>query len=114
MHHLPTALRRWFTRATDKPVSDRANAELARQLLKELEDEQLPSPLLLNLATGFPSALLCVLAAGVLAGVLAGREVSAPLLSADRQAQLEAIEDQALLAVPQRDSPSPAPDTRQR
>ena len=43
----------------------------------EMEDQQ-PSSLLLNIATGFPSALLCVLAAGVLAGALAGREVSVP------------------------------------
>ena len=81
MHHLPATLRCWLSRA-QKPVGDRANAELAQQLLQELEDQQQPSPLLLNIATGFPSALLCVLAAGVLAGALAGREVSAPLASA--------------------------------
>ncbi len=140
MHHLPHTLRRLFSRAT-KPVGDRANAELARQLLQELEDQQQPSPLLLNIATGFPSALLCVLAAGVLAGALAGREVSAPLPSraaaderlapvqvapaasglalagaalAGRQAQLQGLEIQALLGAPQRDLPPPVGDPRQR
>ena len=145
MHHLPHTLRRWLSRATRrmKPVGDRANAELAHQLLQELEDQQQPSPLLLNMATGFPSALLCVLAAGVLAGALAGREVSAPLAPraaeerladaplmpagltpagltlagaalAGRQAQLQALEVQALLGAPQRDLPPPAGDPRQR
>ena len=140
MHHLPHTLRRWLSRATRrmKPVGDRANAELAHQLLQELEDQQQPSPLLLNMATGFPSALLCVLAAGVLAGALAGREVSTPLSTraaeerlanaplmpagltlagaalAGRQAQLQALEVQALLGAPQRDLPPPAGDPRQR
>ena len=142
MHHLPATLRRWLSRA-QKPVGDRANAELAHQLLQELEDQQQPSPLLLNIATGFPSALLCVLAAGVLAGALAGREVSTPLSTraaeerlasaplapagvtpaglalagaalAGRQAQLQALEVQALLGAPQRDMPPPAGETRQR
>ncbi len=74
----PSTLFRRFLARAPRPASDRANAELANDLLLELEDAQ-PSPLLLHLATGFPSALLCVLAAGILAGVLAGREVSQPL-----------------------------------
>ncbi len=96
------------------PVGDRANADLARELLQEMEDQQ-PSPLLMNIATGFPSALLCVLAAGVLAGALAGREVSvtpapataalpaqapvavAAAAMAGRHARLQELELQALL-----------------
>ncbi len=96
------------------PVGDVANAELARELLQELEDQQ-PNTLLLNIATGFPTALLCVLAAGVLAGALAGREVSvtpapataalpaqapvavAAAAMAGRHARLQELELQALM-----------------
>ena len=140
MQTLSTTLVRLFDRRTQPAsplVTDRENADLAQQLLLELEDQQ-PSPLLLNIATGFPSALLCVLAAGVLAGALAGREVSAPLapnvasvrlssappvpsgmtraasVLAGRQAQLQAMEMQALLGAPQHEGPPPVGDTRQR
>ena len=76
MRPLSQSLRRLFTREI-RPAGDRANADLVHEMMLELEDPQ-PSSLLLNIATGFPSALLCVLSAGVLAGALAGREVSAP------------------------------------
>ena len=55
-------------------ADDSASRRQVQNLLDDLEDPP-PNGLLLNLATGFPSALLCVLAAGVLAGALAGREV---------------------------------------
>jgi hypothetical protein len=77
MTALSQAFARIFTRPA-QPAGDRANADLVHERMLELEDEQ-PSPLLLNLATGFPSALLCVLAAGALAGALAGRQVAQPL-----------------------------------
>lgn len=76
-------------------------------LLDELEDPP-PNGLLLNLATGFPSALLCVLAAGVLAGALAGREVggtvppaaAVPLAAAQRPVVVVAAATQAGMAGP--------------
>ena len=119
MHIVSSPLRRLFQARPPLPASDRANAELARELLLELEDQQQPSPLLLNIATGFPSALMCVLAAGVLAGALAGREVSVPhapavaarpkqppiivaaAAMAGRHAQLQELEMQAVLPTAQ-------------
>jgi hypothetical protein len=76
MRAFSRTLRRLFTRQP-QPAGDLANADLVHEMMLELEDPR-PSPLLLNVATGFPSALLCVLGAGVLAGALAGQQVSAP------------------------------------
>ena len=135
MHPLSQTLRRLFTRNT-RPAGNRAHAKLVHEMMLELEDPP-PSPLLLKIATGFPSALLCVLGAGALAGALAGREVSvsasrtvtaqaagaAPAATvgslaavlAGRQAQLQQVEPQALSSnAPQPDATPPAGDTSQR
>jgi hypothetical protein len=86
------------------PVSTRHHVQ---NLLDELEDPPPANPLLLNLATGFPSALLCVLAAGVLAGALAGREVGGTLQPAattpaagEQPAVVLAVASQAAMALP--------------
>ena len=99
------ALHCCFARKT-QPAGDRANAELAYELLLELEDQQ-PSPLLLNIATGFPSALLCVLAAGVLAGALAGHEVSVPQSAAAVTPPAQAPVTVAAAAMAGRATPKP-------
>ena len=125
MHSLTHTLRRLFVREP-RPVGGRAHAELVHEMMLELEEPQ-PNPLLMNIATGFPSALLCVLGAGALAGALAGRQVSVPAapaavaqaavvapaaavgslaaVLAGRQARLQQMELQAITSAPQPGAP---------
>ncbi len=120
MHPLPETACAPLIRDAGR-VGDRAQAQLVHEMMLELEDPR-PNPLLMNIATGFPSALLCVLAAGALAGALAGRQVSAPVappavvqaaraapdgtrgnvaaVPSDRHARLRQVELQSLSAAP--------------
>lgn len=125
MYPLSHTLRRLFIRQP-RPVGGRADAESVHEMMLELEEPQ-PNPLLMNIATGFPSALLCVLGAGTLAGALAGRQVSVPAapaavaqaasaapaatvgslaaVLAGRQARLQQMELQAMSSAPQPGAP---------
>lgn len=97
MKHFARSVRSMF-KDLSQAAAQRSEAQRVQALLDELEDPP-PNSLLVNLATGFPSALLCVLAAGALAGALAGRQVGganfSPAAPADTPAVVLALQQTA-------------------
>ena len=116
MKHFARSVQGMF-KTLHQAAADRSDTQRVQDLMDELEDPQ-PNSLLVNLATGFPSALLCVLAAGALAGALAGRQVGggtiAPAQAADAAPLVLAWRDSAPVPPgPLATAPGAAPATAQ-